>query len=444
MQIFNLSLAVNDLLPSDDVDGSEVDYLNVNLYHNTPNMPFSQMGRSYYIYRKIMTSMKQTKQYIDTFKTKNRFSLDQYFAEIFNLLSINYCINWDIASFCAFNLAFDNTNPDVKLLQPIHNDFIRSTVTTNKKAQEIASRTLEDIWDFEIFYRCPLISFDNSIFSISDVTLLYLIDEGLYWRIRFQDRDEVGVNFMRDYGKAFEKYIQFATETALTYHSQASSYLLEFEYFYHSAPYKSTDAYIRIGNWLLAIEAKAESPHSSVLKGYNHEQLRTEAEALIVAPTKQADRRFLELLSGDVDWRDNNQAREFFAGVTNICIICVSRVSIQPVGELLYCADEKLKCRDDNGDKIKTPMITNYFNMDISDYEALLDLIQKGVDVPRLLSEWFVVGRAEKYTVIPFRSFIISRGLEYRCPDKLSTIFHKEFDELRVIAFGEGTENIQK
>jgi len=55
--IINLSLIINDLLPGDEVVGKEADYLNVNLFLNTPSQPLSQIGRSSFLYDNLMKDL---------------------------------------------------------------------------------------------------------------------------------------------------------------------------------------------------------------------------------------------------------------------------------------------------------------------------------------------------------------------------------------------------
>lgn len=433
MFILDMCLIVNDLLPKDDVAGKEADYLFVNLYHNTPELPLSEIGRGYYLYNVLARDNTLTKSRIELFEKESGYSISQYFAEIFGISSVTLCCKWDFASFCSGPFAFDNTAPDVKGLSDIHQKFIEKNTIQYTEIKDEALKTLNDVWDFEIFYLHPLIAVHQEIFAISETTTFYLLNEGLYWNIRWLPDPQAGKTFMVDFGKVFEAYVKYATDSVLSDSVTSVAVLPEFRYKYNRSDRASTDVYIRIGSTLYAIEAKAESLHSSILKGYNRKQLMTEVDSLLTSPIKQVDRRMQELLSDDVDWLGNKTAKEFFEGLTNIFAICVSREHLVAIGNLLLFADERIHEDNEYGQSLQTGLIKGYCNLDVTDYEALLALILEGTNISTLLNEWMIAARKDNLQVTPFSTFVSENGLKYRCPEQLETMFMGELDSLKAL-----------
>lgn len=52
-------LAINDMLPKDDVDGHETEYLYLTLYHNTHRIIKNQIARAFYIFSTIANVIKR-------------------------------------------------------------------------------------------------------------------------------------------------------------------------------------------------------------------------------------------------------------------------------------------------------------------------------------------------------------------------------------------------
>lgn len=238
---------------------------------------------------------------------------------------------------------------------------------------------------------------------------------------------------MVDFGKVFEAYVKYATDSVLSDSVTSVAVLPEFRYKYNRSDRASTDVYIRIGSTLYAIEAKAESLHSSILKGYNRKQLMTEVDSLLTSLIKQVDRRMQELLSDDVDWLGNKTAKEFFEGLTNIFAICVSREHLVAIGNLLLFADERIHEDNEYGQSLQTGLIKGYCNLDVTDYESLLALILEGTNISTLLNEWMIAARKDNLQVTPFSTFVSENGLKYRCPEQLETMFMGELDSLKAL-----------
>lgn len=136
---------------------------------------------------------------------------------------------------------------------------------------------------------------------------------------------------MTRFGKPFEHYIQEITCAAAKNAEEKYSVLFqnEFPYMYKGESKASSDCYFRIGNVLIAVEAKAKSPHSDTLTGVSREAIDTEVNELMVNPVIQVLTRLNEINSDD-----NNIPEEtlkFFFGVEQTIILSVSMEKVQPM-----------------------------------------------------------------------------------------------------------------
>ena len=105
------------------------------------------------------------------------------------------------------------------------------------------------------------------------------------------------MEFMTDFGKPFEHYIQEISRESANRSGKIVRYQNEFLYRYEGNQKASTDCYLRVNDVLVAVEAKAKSPHSDTISGVAHEAIETEVNELMVAPIEQAAKRLKEITS---------------------------------------------------------------------------------------------------------------------------------------------------
>lgn len=162
-----------------------------------------------------------------------------------------------------------------------------------EKIQKRVSGLAAQVWNFEPLYRTPFTKIGDWQFAFSETTIIYQMWEGLYWDIRFSIGED-GETFMTRFGKPFEHYIQEITCAAAKNAEEKYSVLFqnEFPYMYKGESKASSDCYFRIGNVLIAVEAKAKSPHSDTLTGVSREAIDTEVNELMVNPVIQVLTRF--------------------------------------------------------------------------------------------------------------------------------------------------------
>ena len=211
---FDLAISINDYLPQDDIMGHELEYLYLTVYHNTfKNIKF-KLGRAYFIFSKLMKEIESTEKFTIDFNKKRGYTYEEYFAVVFSNLFLNLP-QFTIEGFFACNLAFEKNNFNAKLLTEKHTLIMKKIANEHKWFKCNLKDEENELWNFESFYRYPMVNIDNLVISFSETTLSYNLWEGLYWDVRYLYKQEEGLEYLREFGKPFEKYIQhIAKKTA--------------------------------------------------------------------------------------------------------------------------------------------------------------------------------------------------------------------------------------
>lgn len=446
-RVIDIAIMINDYLPIDiDTKDHEVEYMYLTAYHGSLKNIMNQIARSYYIFVTLLNKENETKDYSKKFSDINHFTITEYLAECFNLLQY-FIIDWSIESFSTMQCGCGIINFDAKLLNIVHEKIINTMAEPIKKLINNAINSINRKWDFELFYRTPMIEIDNVAMNISPITTLYQSFDGLYWKLFYLENNvEHKKAFSRSFGKIFENYIQDILKDA---EGNGFAFLNEFNYKYEGNPKKSSDAYIKQGEKLIIIEAKAKSPLGETFLDYNKKVIDNEVLDLLVDPVHQVDMRLCEIVSQFSNFEDLKD-KEFFKNITEVSVISVTMEKVQPVNSLLNDADTYLRTdanaplvKFKNGKKIikltkckiRSDLICNYFNFNLDDFEALCLLIEQGEDVFTLLERLFT-SRSNKFNVSLFRNIVIDSGFDYGSPKAVKSIFNHTIEELNKLVFG--------
>ena len=307
---------------------------------------------------------------------------------------------------------------------------MRNMCSDYEKVQKRVSGLAAQVWNFEPLYRTPFIKIGDWQFAFSETTIIYQMWEGLYWDIRFSIGED-GETFMTRFGKPFEHYIQEITCAAAKNAEEKYSVLFqnEFPYMYKGESKASSDCYFRIGNVLIAVEAKAKSPHSDTLTGVSREAINTEVNELMVDPVIQVLTRLNEINSDD-----NNIPEEtlkFFFGVEQTIILSVSMEKVQPIGELLFDFDAQVK------QHLSHTNVVCYHNISVEDYEVVCNLIENCPDeLPTILTSWYKDQRVDKRSAVVLVNYLSSYGKQYVCSQYISDLFARSLSEISLRTFG--------
>ncbi|MBE6996972.1 MAG: helix-turn-helix transcriptional regulator [Ruminococcaceae bacterium] len=239
---------------------------------------------------------------------------------------------------------------------------------------EWARNTDNEEWDFTLFQDYPFLLDDcGNYLSVSDYSLANAFFEKLFWLIRecYPPDDSRAMAF---YGRLYEKYIQDLTRDAA---KNGYCFIDEFKIGRRGNEAKSSDAYLKRSDKLLAVEAKGFSVLRNVMAA--NIDVERNNRKVFIRPVLEADKFAKKAIASGCAFMD----------VSEIYVIAVSMDSINAnpfyYEEIVKEIEAKKTC-----DKVKY-----YYNFNIDEYEMLMSAVEQGVDIFPLLKEYF------KQSVLP-------------------------------------------
>lgn len=427
MLMMDALLAINDMLPGEEVTDHETEYLYLTAYHNTHRIIKNQIARAYYVFSSLAKQDPIVSDLFGRYEKEKGFSIEEKLACLFNALG-QAIPRFTVVAFCSIGLGSSIQEFDAKDLSSVYSNIMSSLRLTYEKARADALKTIGQVWNFELFYRFPFVQIDNIQFPFSESTIVYHMWEGLYWDMRFTLKRE-GEEFMTCFGRPFERYIQEITCAAVDAARGNVSFQNEFSYGCKGSQFASTDCYFRIDDTLFAIEAKAKSPHSRTLTGVDKEAIDTEVVELIIKPTLQVISRLKEIYSGNTDIP--SETLSFFEGVNKTVVLIVSMEKVQPVGELLLNLDAVIS------PELTDTNVTVYHNINIEEYEAVCNLLEKNpVVLYDTMVGWFSDQRQDARSIVVLPNYLHSCNLPFLCSDYISALFSNAMIDISRNTFG--------
>ena len=428
MLVMDALLAMNDRLPKGEVEGHEAEYLYLTLYHNTHKNIKDQMARAFYIFSILAKKTPQMEKFLTSYERQRGFALEDRLAVLFNSLA-NVIPQFTIEDMFINKLCIDAENFDARGLAPVYDKIIQTVCANYVDAQSSAHKTKNQTWNFEPFYRYPFVKIGNLQFAFSEATLVYQMWEGSYWDVRYTFKND-GEEFMTLFGLPFEQYVREITEASVDNSKGKARFLNEFLYKYKGKSRASTDCYFRIGNTLIAVEAKAKSPHSCTLTGLNREAIDAEVKELMFYPTKQVSDRLKEICSDDNDIIGSTA--EFFAGVERTIVLVVCMEKVQPIGELLFEFDSLIH------PEIGETTIVAYHCINIEEFESICNLIELCPDeLSEIFVNWFADQRKDIRSAVVLANYLSSCEKPNCCSHYISKLFNESMKEVSLKTFGE-------
>ena len=426
MCVMDALLAINDRLPS-DIDGHETEYLYLTLYYNTHRVIKNQIARSFYVFSVLSREEPEMTDLLNGYVQKRGFSIEERLTVLFNQLGsvIPQFTNEEIFSHHIFTKAAEF---DARELFPVYDRIMEDICDDYKRTRRRAKKTLDKVWDFELFYRYPFIRIGDVRLSLSETAVVYQMWDGLYWSVRFAF-EHGDKTFMIRFGRPFERYVQIITEAAIKESNGRSVFQGEFFYKYEGDLKASTDCYFRIGNTLFAVEAKAKSPQSSTLTGVDRAAIEEEVHELMIAPISQALSRLKEITSDSCDVCSD--IKNIFEGVEQTVIFSVSMEKVQPIGDLLFELDAALK-PDLNGTNVVA-----YHNINIEEYEFICNLLETcPSELTKILVDWFTDQRKDIRSAVALANFLSDCGKPCTCSQYVSSLFKECMRDISLKTFG--------
>lgn len=372
-------------------DANEVDtnhFIYANYHINNDRNVANEFVRSFYMFEKLCKDKNnfdssvqaEYKNYYQVFTDRYTYTPTQYLSLLFWELSAYY----PPINKLTFNLRWRNidsvygkTNM-AKVGELVVNDLSK----TVQFYQKWAISTENEMWDFSLFNEYPFITSNaENYISISEYTLKNTFFEKLFWNIRscFPQEDSRAMSF---YGRLFERYIQDLTKDAIK-NSKKFFYIHEFEY--GAARKKSSDAYIKSGEFLLVIESKGFSVlQDTITKNITIEK---NCHKLFVDPILQADSSFneIDMLGGMLE------------NIAEVYIISVTMDNVNAVPAYLNSIVNSIN------EKKQSPKTKYFFNFNIEEFEMLMYLAEQDIDIFKILAGYFAIDR-----ILPFSEYLRS------------------------------------
>ena len=424
----DLLLVANDKLPKDDVKGHEIEYLYLMLYYNTDRPLLNKIARAYYVYGTLAKRWQETARIIQEYEEKKGFTIEERISILFNTLSLIKPTQFTFDSMFFQGICIQKEKFNARGMDKAYNSVINEICGTYSQMKKETKKALDQSWNYEPFYRHPLVDIGNNLFAISETAVIYQIWEGLFWSIRFS-LDVDNTVFFSAFGKPFEQYIQEITCEAARRTKGLVQYYGEFFYMFNGDRKASSDCYFIIDDTLIAVEVKAKSPHSDTLTRINRKAVFSEVDDLIVNPVNQVIARTKELFSNSchMEGIDDNA----FENINQLIILSVSMEKVQPIGELLYYSDSKIMPNTSG-----TGMVA-YHNLNAEDYEAICNLLEsKPRELKQILVSWFHDQRKDRLSAVLLANYLYSFDLPYTCSAYVDSLFSNSLHEISMQTFG--------
>ncbi|MDF2501118.1 MAG: hypothetical protein K0Q77_1832 [Anaerosporomusa subterranea] len=299
------------------------------------------------------------------------YSIEQYTSVIFGLYAYFSNDSRSINANCFVKVIdiFSNT-----LINDIANKIIEEMMVTPEEARHVALDSLNDDWDFLLFWQKPFLTIDGeaaipfayrTLFSNFLIALKIKIEKCLTGKEKSR--------FHKFFGKVFEEYVSKVLERSVI-DNQSLRMIDEFPY----TGKKSPDAMLLFGKRkLFAFEAKGKYMRTpSVFKPETGPVL-AEIERLIIEPLYQLHDRLIELI-------ENPRPHLDFKKIGYIYLFSVSVSGISTNPPIQRAIAQRLT------EKFSLPAIKGYYWLSIEEFEMLCSLIEhppKGRSVFNVLDQ---------------------------------------------------------
>lgn len=324
----------------------------------------AELIRTLYIFTEIACNknLYSEDEYIDfnaDFKNYYGYSIWQYSSIVFGLYTIfsNNTGKINFNCFVQLNDKFVKTG-----LNDIANRITSQMTMTLDEAKSWAFQTLNEDWDYTLFWERPLLTLDGiSVIPIFYRTLYANFFVSLKIKIEkcYAHDDEAKRKFLSFIGKPFEQYICHLLQYSI---KESSAIKLTPEFNYSNK--KSPDALLNFGKRkLLAFEAKAMYMRKNSIFFSDIQPVKEEINRLIVNPLSQLHDRLDELIKPNT-WIDLTKIKEIY-------LITVSIGGI-PSNPLIR---QEINTRVES--KITLTLIKGFYYLNIEEFELLCSLIEK-------------------------------------------------------------------
>lgn len=214
---------------------------------------------------------------------------------------------------------------------------------------------------------------------------------------------------MAFFGRLFEKYIQNLTKEAAK-----ENYIYIDEFSYGKNNKKSSDAYIRKNNNLLAIEVKGFSVLIDCMT--KNEKVEKNNNKMFASPIIQADNCLTRVIGN----------KEEFTGIEEAYIISVTMDNINAVPDYYNEIHKKIETEK------KCEKTKYYFNFNIEEYEMLMYLVEQQQDIFCLLKEYY-----ENEKLKPFNNYLLEKYPKIGMTSFMEILYQEASEKMKSMLYEE-------
>lgn len=358
----------------------------------------------------VLTIQRSAECYINISKQKERF-ISKEFIDIHELFKKVAGI--DISTFIVFMtgiiLSFTPTGSisdylwsgkSAKNLIPFVNCLNISSQDPLNLLKELSlsvdefkltqSASINNRWDFLYFRQKPLVHIGDLFFPINIRFVLEYIWDGIYWRIIDGVTPKEAHKFRTFFGRIFETYCQ---DLLSSISSKIKGKIIpEFKYGHDNS--FSPDAFIDYGDDLIVIDFKAKrlKMRDTLIDG-NVQSFIEDINQMMITPAEKvySHLKKLSLLK-------STESLLCFSKIKRIHPIIVTQGSLIGINRVYKEIDDQLYSR---GLYSQLP-ITHWHLLDITEFEYLIGLLSKGVNLPNTLLQ----KSSAKYKYLSFYDYL--------------------------------------
>lgn len=404
-QIIRMNLIIASELEDKDAHEtfSASNYLYGTYHLNNEHNVGAEIARTYYIFCYLARNKElfedvqgEYKDYWLDYEQKYGYTINDYMYVLFRILEfyigrtgfISNASSWFNPQKC-----YSNTK-----IAAVAEKVLFDLSNTLDGYKEWCLESIDERWNFQGFLSKPFLRLGCSQYiTISDYTLKNAFFENIFWKVR-ECYPKSESRTMAFFGRLYERYIQDQIFELL---KNRVDYMYIPEFTYGKSNNRSSDAYIKRGTKLIAIEAKGFSVLFDCLQ---NKSVDKNLEKLFVKPILQADEAFFA-----------TREIEAFRDVTDLYILSVTMDNINAVPEYVCSCTALIDSKKLN-DNLK-----GYYNISIEELEMLLFLLEMGEDIFQILEEYF-----REESLMPFSNYM----RKYRTYDiKMTSFMSKYYDE---------------
>lgn len=386
-----------------------------NINFNASQDPVTTIARASIQYDEIAREIQlfNKKEYMDInneFIKKYGYTINEYLAILFAIHTSISVEDGIIKPSAAKSL--DNFS-EFLLTEKMELIFEELSVNLNV-AHEWSHENINMNWNFQLFREKPLLKISDGLYlSINREFLFEKVYNQLFFKIRecFSKESEQIISFI---GRCFEKYVDLISEEAISLSSIPYEIIPEFPF----GGNKSPDCIIKLGNKILAIEAKNRRLKLDSLISSNPETIHFDLSRMIEEPIIQLHNCMKKLF-------DRNHS--ILNGVDQIYLLVVTQGSIATLPPFMDEINKRLV------DSFEIP-IKAFYHMDIEEYEWLLSITTTKESRPifRILDN-----KTKLAPLSSFKNFALKQSYSKKRLDFISDKFMQITDDFGKALTGE-------